>query len=289
MLAELRRHPKAWTIVGVGLIALVLLLALLRALDRAVIVAFLDVGQGDAVFIQGPNGNQLLYDAGPPSGAVLRELGRMMPIWDRSIDVLVMSHPDLDHSGGIPDVLRRYNVDLLLEPGKFSGNGAYDAVRDAVKNQDVHLMEARGGMRVELGSGAYADILYPYPDEDVSHLDPNDASVVLRFVYGNTSVLLSGDLPTALESRLALRYGNALRSDILKLGHHGSRTSSGPLWLSAVRPRIAIISAGAENRYGHPHQEVLKRLELGDIPYLLTANEGSIVFHLNSADFQRER
>lgn len=287
MLAELRRHARAWTIVGAGLIALVLLLALLRSLDRTVIVAFLDVGQGDAVFIQGPNGNQMLYDAGPPSGAVLRELGRVMPIWDRSIDVLVMSHPDLDHSGGIPDVLRRYDVDLLVEPGKFSGNGAYDAVREVAQRRDVDRIEAREGMRIEFGSGAYADILYP--DEDVSHLDPNDTSVVLRFVYEDTSVLLSGDLSTAFESRLALRYGDALRSDILKLGHHGSRTSSGPLWLSAVRPETAIISASAENRYGHPHQEVLKRLELGGIPYLSTGSDGSIVFRTNGTDFRRER
>ena len=286
MLTELRRHPRFWFTALLFALVIVSFLAFSQAVNRSVVVAFLDVGQGDAVYIKGPNGNQILYDAGPPSGAVLRELARVMPIWDRSIDVLVMSHPDLDHSGGIPDVLKRYRVGVLLEPGKFSGNGAYEAVKNAAERYGVRRLDAFAGMRIELGGGAYADILYPRPDTDVRLLDPNDASGVLRFVSNGTSVLLSGDLSRTYERALALTLGDTLRSDILKLGHHGSRTSSDPLWLSTVRPKEAIISAGRGNRYGHPHKETLEGITLAGIPYLTTFASGTIIFRLDEQTFR---
>jgi competence protein ComEC len=280
-------HPKFWSLVSVTLLAVFSVTVLLFSLDRTVTVAFLDVGQGDAMYIRAPNGNQLLFDAGPPSGAVLRELGRVMPFWDRSIDVVVMSHPDLDHTGGIPDVLKRYDVDVLLESGKFSGNGAYDAVGESIESYGVERMIVSAGMRIDLGSGAYADILYP--DGDTSSLDTNDASIVLRFAYGETSVLASGDLSSEYESRLALYYGEFLRSNVLKLGHHGSRTSSDQLWISAVMPEIAIISAGEDNPYGHPHRETLDVLGKMDIPYLETSKEGSIVFETDGVRLSRKK
>lgn len=285
MFSELRRHPRFWTLVVVSSVFLVLFATLLFVLDRTMVVAFLDVGQGDAVYIKGPNGNQILYDAGPPSGAVLRELGGIMPFWDRSIDIVVMSHPDLDHSGGIPDVLRRYHVDLLLEPGKFSGNGAYEVVEKEAELRGVDRIIARKGMRIELGDGAYADILHP--ESGLAEADPNNASIVLRIVFGKTQVLLSGDLGTREESRLALEFGDELRSDILKLGHHGSYTSNGPLWLAAVRPAIAVVSAGKDNRFGHPHREVLDRLAAGGIPVISTAEDGAIVFESTGVLFRR--
>lgn len=283
---ELRRHPRAWILLAVFALLLAMLFSLSRFLGGELTVAFLDVGQGDAVFIEGPNGNQILYDAGPPSGAVLRELGKILPFWDRSIDIVVMSHPDLDHSGGIPDVIERYDVDLLMEAGKFSGNGAYEAVEREVRRRMVDRLVARAGMRIELGQGAYIDILHP--DRDVDHLDPNDASIVLHLVYGNTSVLLSGDLGVNEESRLAHELGESLRSDILKLGHHGSQTSSAPLWLAAARPKIAVISAGKNNRYGHPHKETLDRLAAAGIPYIETAKEGTIVYVSNGIEIRRK-
>ncbi len=286
MIEELKRHPRFWTLAVLLILSCSLAPLLFRPHSHTLTIAFLDVGQGDAIFIEAPNGNQLLYDAGPPTGAALRALRSVMPFWDRSIDVIVLSHPDLDHTGGFPEILRRYQISLALEPGKFSGNGAYETVEREISAARVAHFDVRAGMRLDLGDGAYAEFLYP--DRDVQDLDTNDASVVMRVVYGDTSVLLSGDLPASIESQLALRYGDALHANILKLGHHGSRTSSAAIWLSAVHPDFAIISAGKNNRYGHPHKEVLDRLAEMHIPYLETMNEGTIMFSSEGVTLRRK-
>ncbi len=239
-------------------------------------IAFLDVGQGDAVLITAPNGNQLLYDAGPPSGAALRALGKQLPFWDRSINVIVLSHPDLDHTGGFPEVLRRYRVDLALEPGVFSGNGAYETIESEIKRHNVPHFDVREGMRIVLDDTTYADVLFPGAVRMSS--DTNDNSIVLRVVHGNTAFLLSGDLSIKYEEYVVARYGDQLNANVLKLGHHGSRTSTSPRWLAAISPETAVISYGKENTYGHPHDEPIVALSELQIPYLETAKEGTIVF-----------
>jgi competence protein ComEC len=250
--------------------------AYVRHTKHLLTVAFLDVGQGDAVLIEGPNGNQLLYDAGPPTGAVISALARRMPFYDRSIDVAVLSHPDMDHIGGFADVLGRYDVDLLLESGASSTNGVFDEIERSIARKGMPRFVARRGMRIDLGDDAVADILYP--DVDTSAMETNAASIVLRLSYGSSSLLLSGDLPIREEEHLASLEGNGLDVDVLKLGHHGSRTSSSETWLRSTSPGIAIVSAGKDNRYGHPHQEVLALLRKLGIPYLITYEEGDIVF-----------
>jgi competence protein ComEC len=237
-------------------------------------VSFLSVGQGDAVFIEAPNGNQMLYDAGPPSGATLRELARIMPFWDRSIDVAVLSHPDMDHIGGFPEVFKRYDIGAVLESGASSDNGVHGAMQVAIEEEDAGHIIARTGMQIELGGGVVADVLYP--NRDMAGEETNSASIVLRVRYGETAFLLSGDLPLAEENILAKMYGDGLHAQVLKLGHHGSRTSTSPYWLSAVEPEIAVISAGRDNRYGHPHKEVTQLLAEKNIPTLTTFAEGTI-------------
>lgn len=239
-------------------------------------VSFLDVGQGDAVLIEAPNGNQLLYDAGPPSGASLRALSRELSFWDRTIDIAMLSHPDMDHIGGFPEVFARYDVAVALEPGTPSDNGVYEETRNRIGVEHATHIIAKAGMRIELGDGVTADVLYP--DHDASGLETNSASIVLLIRYGETSFLLSGDLPKNIEAYLAEIYGDGLRADVLKLGHHGSRTSSGEEWLRAVDPDVTIISAGRDNRYGHPHKEVIELLDKLNIPVLKTFEEGTITF-----------
>jgi competence protein ComEC len=248
-------------------------------------VSFLNVGQGDAVFIEAPNGNQLLYDAGPPSGATLRELARVMPFWDRTIDVAVLSHPDMDHIGGYPEVFHRYEIGAVLEPGATSENGVYDAVEKAITDEHAGHIFAHKGMRIELGGGVVADVLYP--DHDMSGEETNSASIVLRVHYGETAFLLSGDLPQAEEEYVAKEFGAGLHAQVLKLGHHGSRTSTSPYWLSAVQPDIAVISAGKDNRYGHPHKEVTELLKEKNIPTLVTFEEGTITFESDGETISR--
>lgn len=249
-------------------------------------VAFLDVGQGDAVFIEAPNGNQLLYDAGPPSGAALRALSGVMPFWDRSIDVAILSHPDLDHIGGFPEIFNRYKVDLALVSGAVSDNGIYDETETAVAKEGAARLLARRGMRVELGGGVSADIFYP--DRDMSTMETNSASIVMRVLYGETAFLLSGDLPIAIEEYLTKKDGSGLASSVLKLGHHGSRTSTSPYFLAAVAPSAAVVSAGRDNRYGHPHKEVLELLKEKKIETFLTSEEGTIIFKSDGVNIVRK-
>lgn len=269
-----------------GSLTLFLLVFLYNAEHRPLAVTFLDVGQGDAVFIEAPNGNQLLYDAGGPSGAVLRELGRILPFWDRTIDVVVLSHPDLDHIGGFPEIFKRYDIDLAFESGAVSDTGVFMAVQQAMREEGVARFIARRGMRIDFGRGVTADMIYP--DRDTSNMETNASSIVMRITYGNTALLLSGDLPSAIENYLAIRDGASLKSDLLKLGHHGSRTSTSPYWLSAVDPVIAVASAGKNNRYGHPHREVEELLVARGITFLVTAREGPITFVSDGTRFVRK-
>ncbi len=272
----LRRRPLL-TIITLLLIADIAIAAVFFRHERGVLtVAFLNVGQGDAVFVEAPNGNQMLYDAGPPSGAVLRALGEVMPFYDRSIDIAVFSHPDMDHIGGFLDVFDRYKVDVALEPGASSTNGVWSEAERSINAHGVAHLLARKGMTIDMGGGVEADILYP--DRDMSHTETNSASIVMRIHYGDTSFLLSGDLPKNLEEYEVATYGDHLHSQVLKLGHHGSHTSSSGTWLAAVHPDVAVASAGLNNRYGHPHKDTLALLDQLHIPYLITFKEGTIRF-----------
>jgi competence protein ComEC len=282
----LRRRPL-FVILLVLLIVDMAIAAVFFRHERGVLtVAFLNVGQGDAVFIEAPNGNQMLYDAGPPSGAVLRELSEVMPFYDRSIDVAVFSHPDMDHIGGFLDVLDRYKVDVALEPGASSTNGVWDEVKRSMIQHGTAYLLARKGMTIDLGGGVEADILYP--DRDMTNMETNSASIVMRIRYGETAFLLSGDLPSDLEEYEAATYGDRLHAQVLKLGHHGSRTSSSGMWLAAVHPDITVVSAGLDNRYGHPHKEVLALLDELHIPHLATFKEGTIRFESDGTNVVRK-
>lgn len=270
------RRPYLTIIVLLVVFDLLLAGIYLQHIHRELRVAFLDVGQGDAVFIQAPNGTQMLYDAGPPTGAVLRALHNEMSFWDRSIDIAVFSHPDMDHIGGFVDVFEHYKVDVLMEPGASSTNGVYEDIEKSIAGYGIKRIIARRGMSIDMGDGVIADILYP--DKDQTWKDTNSASIVMRIHYGDTSFLVSGDLPQAQEEYVTALNREGLHANILKLGHHGSRTSSSEIWLHAVHPDLAVISAGLNNRYGHPHKEVLDVLQKFGIPYLVTLKEGTIDF-----------
>lgn len=247
-------------------------------------VAFLDVGQGDAIYIEAPNGNQTLVDGG--SGRqVLRALGEAMPFYDRSLDVLIATHPDADHIGGLPFVLDRFAVGTVFEPGVASETGVYREFERRANDGSHQRFLARRGMRLRLDRGVELDILFP--DRDTSDWETNTASIVARLVYGETSFLLTGDSPIKIEKFLLAADGRSLKSDVLKTGHHGSRTSTSPEYAAAAAPEYGIISAGRNNRYGHPHQEVLDILGRLDVSILRTAEEGTIVFQSDGRTLTR--
>lgn len=240
-------------------------------------VSFLDVGQGDAILIEGPTGIEMLIDGGRDR-EVLRALPRLMGPLDRSIDVVVATHPDADHIGGLPAVLKRYAVRHFYDPGKEGESSIAESLEVSV-DAEPGIVEGvlRSGMRIHLGGGAYADILHP--EENVAQLrETNDASIVMRLVYGETEFMLTGDAPSWAEDRIVNRYGDTLKSDVLKAGHHGSKTSTGPLFLAAVDPEFVIVSAGKDNSYGHPHEEVVTRVLASGAAILSTFDVGTITF-----------
>lgn len=253
---------------------------------RTLSVAFLDVGQGDSILIEGPTGVQVLIDGGADR-AVLRELGRRLPFFDRSLDAVVATHPDQDHIGGLSDLFARYEVGTYVESGNSADTSAYRALERWVQTKNTARVSARAGARLLLGGGAYADILFP--DRDVSNVESNTASIIMRVVYGDTAFMLTGDAPSAIERHVVSLYQGGLKSDVLKAGHHGSKTSSDEGFIQAVAPAYAVFSRGCDNRYGHPAAEIVGRfVDLG-IPTLDTCAEGTIVFRSNGKALYLER
>ena len=238
-------------------------------------VVFLDAGQGDAIFIEAPNGNQVLIDGGP-NKSVLRQLSKVMPFYDRSIDIVIATHPDKDHIGGLPDVLQRYTVDFILESGAKNDTGISRAFESAILQNKIKRIFAKREMAITLGDDVFLNILFP--DRDVSEVESNTASIVAQLVYKNTEFMLTGDSPKTIEEYLVFLDGEKLRSDVLKVGHHGSKTSSSESFVGYVSPEYAIISAGADNSYGHPHKEVVEILNQFGSAILNTKDNGAIIF-----------
>jgi competence protein ComEC len=238
-------------------------------------VYFLDVGQGDSILIDSPTHKRILIDGGPNS-KVLSELGAILPFGDRRIDVVLETHPDADHIGGLIDVLREYEVGAFIEPGVESPSKLDDTLDALVEEKNVPSILARRGMKVDLGDGVSLNILFP--NQDVSNWETNDASIVAKLVYGEESFLLTGDSAKKTEYLLLALDPDELKSDVLKVGHHGSRTSTSQIFADAVAPEYAIISAGKDNRYGHPTKEVLDILNKVGAKILSTIDLGTIEF-----------
>lgn len=249
-------------------------------------VYFLDVGQGDSIFIKSPIGKTMLVDAGPQNN-VLKPLSKRFLFRKKHIDVLLASHPDADHVGGFAPVIQNYSADVFVESAYIKDNQILAQVETLVNDKVKNHVIATEGTIIDLGGGVTFKILAPNDDELSG--DSNNASIVGKLIYGNNSFLLTGDASISNEIRLVKDYSGAgeLKADVLKLGHHGSRTSSAIEFLQNVNPQIAIISAGKNNRYGHPHPEVLNRLKNLNIPYLSTAIDGTICLQSDGVKVSR--
>lgn len=240
---------------------------------RVLTVSYLNVGQGDSILIQSPVGNLMLIDAGSGS-IILQRLSEVLPYFDRTIDVAMQSHPDRDHIGGFPDILNRFSVLAFLEPGVESKNSIDDEIDKIIVEKNIPHFLARAGQVLNLGGGAQFKVLYP--DTDVSGSETNEASIVGQLTYGETCFLFTGDSPSKIEKYLVHQYGQKLKCNVLKVGHHGSKTSSDNLYLETVQPSVAVISAGKNNSYHHPSTEVIDRLNTHAISILSTIDLGTI-------------
>ncbi len=223
------------------------------------LITFFDVGQGDAAFIEVPGGSQILIDGGP-SETILSKLGRTLPFWDRSIDLVILTHPHADHVTGLVEVLKRYDVGAVLESGANYSTPEYKEWQELLQKKRTPIFYAKVGGTIHFSQNGKFDILLPGENlAGKSFKNIHDSMIVSKMHYGSTTVLFMGDAEKPLEYQL-VHNKVYLKSDVLKVGHHGSKTSSTQDFLRAVSPRYAIVQVGRKNRYGHPYQEVLDRL-----------------------------
>src|SRR3989344_5380879 len=199
-------------------------------------VSFLDVGQGDSIFIRAPSGRQVLIDGGRGTG-VLRELARVVPWYDRSIDAVIPTHPDADHISGLIDVLARYRVETIIHSSVEGDTKTFAAFNEAVADEQARKIVAMRTQVVDLGKGARLEILSP--DRSVPHVDTNDGCVAARLVSGATAFMLPCDAPQSIENYIVALGTSTLKSNVLKAGHHGSKTSSSLLFPGYLAPEYA--------------------------------------------------
>lgn len=251
-------------------------------------VAMLDVGQGDALYIESPTGVQVLIDSGADA-SVLSALSTVMPSLDYSLDAIVATHPDADHIGGFDDVLARYDVSAYVYPGITKNSATARTLETLVDEKEITRVLARRGMTLELGGGAVLHVLYP--EGDMSYLPSekaNEGSVVLQLTYGESEMLFMADVGTGVERRLMALDAPGLRSDVLKVGHHGSKYSSAEDFLRAVSPDVALISVGKRNTYGHPTTQTLSRLQNVGAEVLRTDEVGTVVLRSDGYAWDRK-
>jgi len=276
------RNIAMWLLVPAAFFASLAWSQALTNEDRLHVV-FFDVGQGDAIFIETPGGRQMIVDGGADPLLMTRLLGERMRFTDRHLDIVAATHPNSDHIGGLVQVLERYDVGAVVERRIEYESATYQAWERAVREEETGgamVIEARAGQVIALDREVLVEVLGP-PSELLrgTESDAYNASLVLRLVYGEVSMLLTGDI-FAEEERALVARGTDVDSDVLKVPHHGSDSSSTPVFLNAVSPAAGVISVGEGNRYGHPHAEVLERLRefVDDGMLFLTAERGSVEF-----------
>ena len=257
----------ALTVICAGMIMLAR-----RAEDTRVI--FFDIGQGDATLIS-EGSNQILIDGGPNGTLLLERLGAHMPFWDRTIETVIATHPDEDHINGLVDVMDQYKVEHMIMTGAQKDSKTFIALAESLERYNVDVIDAFFGHTIVFPSGAEYRIVYPF-DRVASDAtgDWNAMSVSGVFHSGNEKFFLGGDLPSEQEELLPLTD----EITVLKASHHGSKSSTSDAFLSQIMPRDTVISAGKENRYGHPAQEILDRLNSSNIKIFRTDEMGTIQY-----------
>ena len=246
-------------------------------IEKHLAVTIFDVGQGDSALIETPNGIQILIDGGPDN-TVLRKLAKQLGFFDRDLDLLIATHPDRDHIAGLNDVLGRYLVTEIVMTEKLGSSVAAEVFFNLVNESSAKVVYARSGQVYQFSDGVKLEILFP--DRSAADFESNTASIIAKLQYGEIGFMFTGDSPKQIEDYLVQTYGDSrLESEMLKLGHHGSDTSTSRPFLKATRPEIAVVSAGKNNRYGHPSEAVLDRLKEEEITVLDTASLGDITFY----------
>lgn len=244
-------------------------------------ITFLNVGQGDAIFIRTPQNQKILIDTGDGKN-ILTELNKVLPFYETSIDIVLTTHPDADHVGGVPAVLNKYKVGTYVYNGQTNTTVIFHEIEKILKQKSIPTLVARRGMVFGFSSNCDLEVLFPFLN--VSKLETNEASIMSLLNCQSLKVMLTGDA-SVKDEKLLIAFGKpSLDADILKVGHHGSKTSTSEEFLATTTPQIAIISVGKNNKYGHPNAEVVDRIKSQKIKTLLTMDAGTISFDLRSLE-----
>lgn len=235
-----------------------------------------DVGQGDGLLLTSPSGKHILVDGGPDLSLV-RHLSRALPFFDRTIDLLIITHPNTDHLATLPHIIEHYNVRAILLHPVSSDLPIYREIIAAITKSNSRILRPSPENDINLGDGVVLDVLWPPEQPQGKWLrNANNISIVIRAIHGGKSILLTGDIEKEAETEI-LASGADLHTTILKVAHHGSATSTSTGFLLASSPKMAIISAGRNNRYKHPHPSVVNRLLRSGAAIATTAEMGTIV------------
>jgi len=271
--------PK-WLILPLLVVVILVWAVVFTSPDDNMHVTFLDVGQGDSILIQMPNGQDIIIDGGPDLQKINLELSERLPFWDRTIDFVVCTQPQADHVTGLVEVLQRYKVKQVLEPGVSYNSSIYREWLNCVEDKGIEYNIARAGQEIDSGSGIKLEVLNPPQDlfEETSH-DVDNNGVVLKLTWGKVSFLFTADIREEAEFELIGQRAN-LQSTVLKIAHHGSSTSTSQQFLTAVDPELVVICVGADNPFGHPSPEVMSRLieGVGEDNIYRTDEDGAIEF-----------
>jgi competence ComEA-like helix-hairpin-helix protein len=251
----------------------------------ALAVHFVDIGQGDGMVVKTPGGRTILVDTGPQP-ATPRLIRYLKDLDVQRIDLIVNTHAHADHIGGTADLIREYEVGGVLDTGFPHETPVYEDMLTTIEQDAVPFYLGRKGQTVDLGDGARLRLLAPEePFVRGSRSDPNANSLVARLEYGRVAILLTGDAEHETEERLLDGPRDLLAAQVLKVAHHGSRYASEPGFLSAVNPRLAIISCSSTNRYGHPAPETVRRLRDAGAEVIVTADVGNVIIRTNGQRF----
>ncbi|MEI6597247.1 MAG: ComEC/Rec2 family competence protein [bacterium] len=238
-------------------------------------IDFLDVGQGDAILIKAPGGQNILIDGGPDK-TVIKRLSENLPWWDKQIDLMVLTHPHDDHITGLIDVLKRYRVKRILYTGAVQNAPNYLTWLKLVRDKKISLSIIDKNQIINLDKDARIKILYPIESLlNKTIADLNDSSIIIKLVNGQNKFLLTGDASEKIETTL-MASGADLSADVLKVAHHGSQYSSSQEFLEKVRPGLAVIAVGKDNDFGHPSLRIVKRLERIGAEIFRTDERGTV-------------
>ncbi len=248
----------------------------------------IDVGQGDSVLIRNSQGQNILIDGGP-NKSILEKVGRILPYDNQKIDTMILTHPHADHLVGLMAILERYPVDTVIYTGVDYSNSDYRHFQEIIKQKAQKVIIADATVSMDLSDNCRLDILYPLTNvsgEDFNNI--NNSSIVSELGCGDNDILLMGDAEKEVEKELIENYPQ-LQSDILKLGHHGSKTASSQEFLELVSPQMAIIQVGKENKYGLPSPETIEELEKLRLKVIRTDNDGDLKVNLQKTSLKYQK